>query len=261
MSDTEDTEELIPTGKIYSLNNQKSSEIITQKEELTKISTIEIISDLLVNICEENKTKKCNKNYLLKSFTNKNIPSISIKNYLLRLSKHSKINESTIILILIYIDRICNINHFILTYYNIHKMILAAFILAIKYNEDGYYSMNYYSKIGGITLSELNNLESEYLILIGYNLLIQPKLYNKYYNDLMSLKCEESDDEEHEEEYEEQEDNEDEKEENVNIEEFNNNNLNKRNNNINIFQDLNQIGIFQNKNINTENYEREIIRV
>ena len=261
MSDTEDTEELIPTGKIYSLNNQKSSEIITQKEELTKISTIEIISDLLVNICEENKTKKCNKNYLLKSFTNKNIPSINIKDYLLRLSKHSKINESTIILILIYIDRICNMNHFILTYYNIHKMILAAFILAIKYNEDCYYSMNYYSKIGGISLSELNNLESEYLILIGYNLFIQAKLYDKYYNDLMSLKCEESDDEENEEEYEEQEDNEDEKEENVNIEEFNNNNLNKRNNNINIFQDLNQIGIFQNKNINTENYEREIIRV
>ena len=254
MSDTEDTEGLISTGK-------KSSEIITQKEELKKLSTIEIISDLLVNICEENKTKKCNKNYLLKSFTNKNIPSISIKDYLLRLSKHSKINESTIILILIYIDRICNMNHFILTYYNIHKMILAAFILAIKYNEDCYYSMNYYSKIGGISLSELNNLESEYLILIGYNLFIQAKLYDKYYNDLMSLKCEESDDEENEEEYEEQEDNEDEKEENVNIEEFNNNNLNKRNNNINIFQDLNQIGIFQNKNINTENYEREIIRV
>jgi len=251
MSDTEDTEGLISTGK-------KSSEIITQKEELKKLSTIEIISDLLVNICEENKTKKCNKNYLLKSFTNKNIPSISIKDYLLRLSKHAKINESTIILILIYIDRICNMNHFILTYYNIHKMILAAFILAIKYNEDCYYSMNYYSKIGGITLSELNYLESEYLILIEYNLFIQAKLYDKYYNDLMSLKSEESDDEENEEEYEEQED---EKEEKENIEEFNNNNLIKKNNNINLLQDLNQIGIFQNKNINTENYEREIMRV
>jgi hypothetical protein len=182
----------------------------------------------LVNIYEENKTKKCNKNYLLKSFTNKNIPSISIKNYLLRLSKHSKINESTIILILIYIDRICNMNHFILTYYDIHKMKLVAFILAIKYNEDCYYSMNYYSKKVGITLSELNNFESEYLILIGYNLFIQAKLYEKYYNDLMSLKCEESDVEENEEECEEQEDKEDEKEENENIEEFNNNNLNKK---------------------------------
>ena len=75
-------------------------------------------------------------------------------------------------------------------------MILAAFILAIKYNEDCYYSMNYYSKIGGISLSELNSLESEYLILIGYNLFIQAKLYDKYYNDLMSLKSESEDYEE-----------------------------------------------------------------
>ena len=261
MSDTEDTEELIPTKKIISTNNQNFSKIIiSQREKLTKITTIEIISDLLVNICEENKIKKCNKNYLLKSFTNKNIPSISIKDYILRLSKHSKINESSIIIILIYIDRICNMNHFILTYYNIHKMTLATFILVIKYNEDCYYSMNYYSKIGGITLSELNNLESEYLILIGYNLFIHAKLYDKYYDDLISLKCEENDEEENDEnedEYEEQED--DKKEENENIGEYNNN-MNKKNNNLNLFKDLNQIGIFQNNNINTENYEKEIIR-
>ena len=261
MSDTEDTEELIPTKKIISINKQNLSETISQEEELAKITTIEIISDLLINICEENKTKKCNKNYLLKNFTNKNIPPISIKDYLLRLSKHSKVNESTIIITLIYIDRICNLNHFILTYYNIHKMILAAFILAIKYNQDCYYSMIYYSKIGGITLSELNNLESEFLILIGYNLFIQVKLYDKYYNDLMSLKCEENDDEENEEEYEELEDNEDEKEENENIGEFNNNSINsmnKKNNNLNFYQI--EIGIFQNKNINKENYEKEIVR-
>ena len=65
-------------------------------------------------------------------------------------------------------------NHFILTYYNIHKLILAAFILAIKYNEDNYYSMVYYSKIGGVPVAELNKLEFEYFFLnyqinINYN--------------------------------------------------------------------------------------------
>ena len=136
MSDTEDTEEFITHKSISSKKKQIILETFTPKEELMIISTIELISDLLVKICEENKIKKFNKNYLLKSFTCKNIPSISIKDYFLRLSKHAKVNESTIILILIYIDRICNMNHFILTYYNIHKLILAAFILAIKYNEE-----------------------------------------------------------------------------------------------------------------------------
>ena len=210
MSDTEDTEEVI-TNKSKSLNKRHIIlESISQKEEEMIASTIELISDLLVKICEENKIKKCNKNFLLKSFTCENIPSISIKDYFLRLSKHAKVNESTIILILIYIDRICNMNHFILTYYNIHKLILAAFVLAIKYNEDNYYSMVYYSKIGGVPVAELNKLEFEYLILIGFRLFVHTQLFEKYYNDLMSLK-DDSDEEDYDEEYEEQED--DEKEE------------------------------------------------
>ena len=101
-------------------------------------------------------------------------------------------------------------NHFILTYYNIHKLILAAFVLAIKYNEDNYYSMVYYSKIGGVPVAELNKLEFEYLILIGFRLFVHTQLFEKYYNDLMSLK-DDSDEEDYDEEYEEQED--DEKEE------------------------------------------------
>ena len=182
--------------------------------------TEEIISDLLVKICEENKIKKCNKNFLLKSFTCENIPSISIKDYLLRLSKHAKVNESTIILILIYIDRLCHMNQFILTYYNIHKLILSAFILAIKYNEEIYYSMIYYSKIGGVSVTELNNLEFEFFILIRFKLFVQTTLFEKYYNDLMSLKDDSDDDEEeYEDDYEEQEEDEDEKDENEEEEE------------------------------------------
>ena len=187
MSETDDTEELcinyIPTKIVASLNNN-----IQNEEEIIKANTIELISDLLNNICEENKTKKEKRNILIKQFTNNNIPSISIKNYLMRLTKHSKIGKSTIIIILIYIDRICKINNLLLTYYNIHKLFLASFILAIKYNEDQYYSMFIYSKIGGVSLSELNKLEFEFIKLIGFNLFVPQNLYDKYYNDLMSLK-------------------------------------------------------------------------
>ena len=202
MSETDDTE-----GHLINNSISSDKKLIIQQSELTneeiiKLEIIELISDLLSNICEENKKKNKQKNLLIKSFNNKNIPSISIKDYLFRLIKHTQINKSTIIIILIYIDRICNINHFFLSYYNIHKLILAAFILAIKYNEDNYYSMVFYSKLGGVTPGELNKLEFEFLILIRYNLLIQEELYKKYYNDLMSLKSDT------EEEYESDEDDE-----------------------------------------------------
>lgn len=242
MSDTEDTEEFISN---VSKKKQFVEEPDNNKEEQMIISTIEIISDLFINICEENKIKKNNKNYLIKSFTHKFIPSISIKDYILRLAKHSKVNESTIIIILIYIDRICNINHLNLTYYNIHKLILASFILAIKYNEDNYYSMSFYSKIGGISLSELNNLELECLILIRYNLLIQPKLFDKYYKDLMSLKND--DDEFENEEY---EDIEEEEEKEFEKDKINNNRINSE-----------EKEILGNENINSNNsIEKEAIR-
>ncbi len=152
MSETDDTEEFFGEK---SSQKKLSSKNIIQNDEVLYISTnVEIISDLLNNICQENKSKKQRQNFLFKSFINKNIPSISVKDYILRLVKHSKINESTIIILLIYIDRICKINNFFLTYYNIHKLILAAFIIAIKYNEDNYYSMQTYSKIGGVTIAE-----------------------------------------------------------------------------------------------------------
>ena len=193
MSETDDTEEFFGEK---SSQKKLSSKNIIQNDEVLYISTnVEIISDLLNNICQENKSKKQRQNFLFKSFINKNIPSISVKDYIFRLVKHSKINESTIIILLIYIDRICKINNFFLTYYNIHKLILASFIIAIKYNEDNYYSMIIYSKIGGVTITELNHLEIEFLKLIKFNLFIPEMLYNKYYNDLMSLK---SDSEEYE---------------------------------------------------------------
>jgi hypothetical protein len=243
MSDTEDTEEFI-------VNVSKKKQLIegndnTQEEQMI-ISTIEIISDLFINICEENKIKKKNKNFLIKSFTNKFIPSITIKDYILRLAKHSKVNESTIIITLIYIDRICNINHLNLTYYNIHKLILASFILAIKYNEENYYSMSYYSKIGGISLSELNNLEFECLILIRYNLFIQPKLFDKYYKDLMSLK---NDDDEYENE--EYEDAEEEEEKEIEKDKINNNIINSEEKDI----------LGNENNYDYNNMEKKAIRV
>ena len=117
------------------------------------------ISELLTNICDENtKDIKNEKNPFIKSFVSKNIPTISIKDYLERLSKYSKINSSTILLILIYIDRLCNIYKFKLSYFNIHKLILASMIIAVKYNEDDRYSIKFYAKLGGITKTELCSL-------------------------------------------------------------------------------------------------------
>jgi len=153
------------------------------------------ISDLLTDICEESK-KEPNLFYKpLKLFYSKNIPLISIKDYLEHIYKYTKINTSTIILILIYIDRICNIHKCKLCYYNIHKLILGSMIIAIKYNEDEYYSQKFYAKIGGVTLAEICNLEYNFLSLINYNLFVNDNLFSKYNDFILSTDSDDDDSE------------------------------------------------------------------
>lgn len=41
-------------------------------------------------------------------------------------------------------------------------------MVAIKYNDDDYYKNEFYAKVGGITLKEINALENEFLSLINF---------------------------------------------------------------------------------------------
>ena len=214
MSDTEETEYLSKNSSRSNLKNIDKKSLISKSEEYVPMKMIEIISDLLNNICEENKDKSENINKNIKPFMTESIPSLSIKDYLTRLSQFTKINESTIILILIYIDRIGKINKFILTYRNIYKLILASMVIAIKYNEDNFFSSEVYAKLGGLSVLELNYLEFQFLILIKFSLFIEKDLFDKYYYNLLSFQEEEEDSVNIEEDNEDNTEEEDEKTEN-----------------------------------------------
>ena len=186
MSDTEETEYLSLNSSISNVQKEDKN-ISNSDEDNVPIKTIEIISDLLNNICEGNKDKSELVNIKIKPFMTTNIPTMPIKDYLLRLSKFGQINESTIILILIYIDRICKINNFHLNFRNIYKLIISSMIIAIKYNEDHFYSKEVYAKLGGVSMKELNYLEFQFLILIKFSLFVEKDLYDKYYDNLISI--------------------------------------------------------------------------
>jgi hypothetical protein len=141
---------------------------------------LEVISDLLTNICEESTQNYDSNNNKIKYFLSKKIPSISIQNFLERLTKYSKIESNTLILILIYIDRFCDANKIRLNYFNIHKLILASMLVSIKYNEDDYFSNKFYAKVGGVSKNEIDTLEYAFLILIDFKLYVSEELFKKY---------------------------------------------------------------------------------
>ena len=159
----------------------KNNNLIKNSSNSKRNKIINIISNLLNKICEQSPKKlKENENEITKPFLSKTIPSISIKNFFERICNLTKIENSTLILILIYIDRICEFNEIELNYFNIHKLIIASLIISIKYNEDFFYSNKIYAKICGISREEINKLEIEFLKLLEFNLFVDDEIYFQY---------------------------------------------------------------------------------
>ena len=70
--------------------------------------------NLLIN--QESKKEKCPA-----IFGSKKPPSIAILAYLERIAKYTQIEESTLIICLIYIDRVCDLSKMQLNEFNIHR--------------------------------------------------------------------------------------------------------------------------------------------
>ena len=123
-----------------------------------------------------------NKNESKISFNSKEIPKITITNYIKRLIKYTKIEPSTLILGIIYFDRICSQGNIILSFFNVYKLLLISFILAIKYNEEYFETNEFYAKIGGLNIKSINKLEVKVLKIINFNLYVNQDIYDNYVN-------------------------------------------------------------------------------
>ena len=158
---------------------KKDSEKPTKMQNVEiKLNTIELnISEILTEISNQNAEIEFNPDDPF----SKEIPSkVGLQYFLGRILRYSQIEKSTLISILIYVDRMCITSGIILNPHNIHRLILGCLILAIKYNEDIYFKNEYYAKVGGVSVKEMNILESTSFELIDHNLFISEDIYEKY---------------------------------------------------------------------------------
>lgn len=116
------------------------------------------------------------------------IPTISLNDYLNRIIKYTEIEKKTLIIALIYIDKYSLSRNETISIHIIHKLLFAAILLAIKYNEDNIYNNQYYSEVAGITLNELNQIEYELFVKLDFSLFIDNKLFYEYNNALIQYK-------------------------------------------------------------------------
>ena len=162
-----------------SCENEISSISIEEENEL-KIQITKSIISVLTELIEKNQKNINNNNLNLDDdiFNSKSIPNISTYDYMLRIVEYSNLEENTLILSLIYIDKIARIKK--ITKYNIYKYLITSVLIALKYNEDEIYNNNYYSQIGGINNEELMQLELNFLVLIDFNTHINNNTFEQY---------------------------------------------------------------------------------
>ena len=164
-----------------SLSTHETKSFLTEKFNINKLSKqtiMEKMTEIIEDVIEQKNCNQTKKNI----FYSKHMPNISIYDYLARIEKYTKLENSSLILTLIYIDRIYNKRDLDLNKFNAHKLLFTAILIAMKYNEDKIYDMECYAKIGGISNKELNNLEYNFLILIDYDLFVEKEEYQNYCN-------------------------------------------------------------------------------
>ena len=166
--------------KSISTNDGNITEDEESLIELAKVKNVKLsslISKVLEKIINNN---KINKRYKLKRdiFTGKSLPKITLIDYINRIITYSDSEINTIICSLIYIDRINKIKA--INEFNIHRIFFTAVLVSIKYNEDIIFNNDYYSKVAGVKLNEINKMELEFISLLDFNLYIDPEEFGSY---------------------------------------------------------------------------------
>lgn len=182
-------------SSLNSQNSSKETETSTSTNLSFDSSTISsklknqiiiAVASNLNDIIEENKamipSQIYDSNFINQDiFYLNNIPNITLLTYINHLVKYTKMDISSLIIAVIYIDTFCSKYKYILTMNNIYRLLLAACILSLKFNEDITIDSNAYAVIAGVSRKDLNALEVQLYVLLEYKLFVDEFLYQQYY--------------------------------------------------------------------------------
>lgn len=169
------------SSKETAINTSLNIENNNQISFFTQKYIIKSIAQNLRDIIKQNIRNNQMKNVRHDLFYIQGQFSISIEDYINIIFKGTKMSLSTLIISIIYIDKFIELNGYILSLKNIHRILVASCLLSIKFNEDTI-STKYYSKIVGINDNDLNILELYFYIKLQFSLLVDYECYKQYFD-------------------------------------------------------------------------------
>jgi len=110
---------------------------------------------------------------------------IALDAYVARLAKYAEspetISPGIFPAALCYVERFLGMNPGVpLTRRNVHRLLLACVVVAIKFFEDRFYKLEFYARVGGVKKGEMTALQNAILSMIDFRLDIAPEEYARY---------------------------------------------------------------------------------
>eukprot|EP00744_Colponema_vietnamica_P001133 GILI01001913.1.p1 GENE.GILI01001913.1~~GILI01001913.1.p1 ORF type:complete len:428 (+),score=66.77 GILI01001913.1:72-1355(+) len=129
------------------------------------------------------------------------IPTIGMKDYLLRLTEYFRTSDSVFIVAAQYFSRVVNAyqdklqndpnyqgqHENIITPWSLHRVYFSCCVLAAKWLEDTPFDNQYYASVGGISTFELSAVETELLKLLDFNIFVSRGTVDEAWEELQQL--------------------------------------------------------------------------
>mmetsp|Transcript_111058 Transcript_111058/g.358260 ORF Transcript_111058/g.358260 Transcript_111058/m.358260 type:complete len:316 (+) Transcript_111058:166-1113(+) len=171
---------------VLSRNQSKDSDVIAAPvldlDLVGKKRLFSTLASVLKGLIAQTEARSTNRNHRQgTSFHSMSAPSISIGDYFVRLSKFNECTDEVFILAMIYLDRLTMMHPDIgINRLSVHRLLSTAVVLAAKFHDDDFRGNDYYAKVAGVSLAEMNKAEEEFLWLLGWQLTVRSDEYNEY---------------------------------------------------------------------------------
>ena len=139
------------------------------------VPLVEVVGQLLQSVsdCKEGAE-------VVGMYDGQKAPAISMADYLQRFLTHTQCDKAVMVLAVVYIDRVCTNTGIDLTKTNVHRLLLAGLVVALKWHQDRVLSNPILSAIGGVATAELARLERTFLNDLQWETHVSPALFAKY---------------------------------------------------------------------------------
>ncbi|KAK9457969.1 cyclin-domain-containing protein [Dipodascopsis uninucleata] len=114
-------------------------------------------------------------------------PMISHKDYLQRIVRFCSMEKSALLATVFYIDLLCAAySSFTINSLTVHRFLITSAAVSSKGLCDSFCTNSHYARVGGISLAELNLLEVEFLVRVGWRVVPPYKALDEYYRRMVA---------------------------------------------------------------------------